>query len=215
MSNVARLGTLGLLLTLALIAWHSRQATSTERVEVKSAPPQAAPPCPWREPQADLQRFFPSATQYQLETLILSGARTELAQRLGRIPTGDENALHLYRALQGATPLGCVLTRRVKGEHGAIELVLGIDSQRRVCGARLQRLREPEPVASALGRPEWLGSFIGKNVSSAWKIGVDLPQVPSAALPSAEAIVEGARSLLVLASVADHMEVSSHFAGHH
>jgi hypothetical protein len=150
-----------------------------------------------------LKQLFPTATRCEVETRILSGSREELAERLGRMPTGDENALRLYRVFQETDPLGCVMTRRVKGEYGAIELVLGVDTRKRICGTRLQRMREPEPVARALDNSEWLGSFTGKDAASAWKMGVDLPEVPAEVRVSAEAMVQGARSLLVLLEVGD------------
>lgn len=164
----------------------------------KVRPPQASPLCPWREPTADLKLFFPNATRYEVETRILSGLRVELAERLGRFPTGDENALHVWRIYREEIALGAVLTRRVKGGHGAIELVLAVDAEERVRGLRLQRLREPGPITRSLQNPEWLHSFAGKRADSSWRIGGDIPEVPVETRPAAEAVVEGARSLLIL-----------------
>jgi hypothetical protein len=123
---------------------------------------------------------------------------------LGRRPTGDENALRLYRVYQDQAPLGVVLTRRVKGEHGVIEVVLAVDPEEQVRGLMLQRLREPEAIANALENPDWRRSFAGKRVDSPWSLGRDIPQVPSDAHESAQAIVDGARSLLVMLTVADY-----------
>jgi hypothetical protein len=216
MSKLLILGGGAFLLAIGALVWRSSQAPATERpFEIKNVPPQAAPLCPWREPEADLKRFFPNATRYEVETLILSGSRGELAERLGRIPTGDENALRLYRVFQETELLGCVMTQRVKGEYGAIELVLGLDTRKRICGMRLQRMREPEPVAHALENSEWLGSFTGKDAASAWKIGVDLPEVPTEARVSAEAVVHGARSLLVLLEVGDRETGLASKSPHH
>jgi hypothetical protein len=164
---------------------------------------QSAPLCPWREPTADLRSFFPSATRYEAETHILSGLRIQLSQLLGRAPTGDENALHIYRIYDLQTPLGMVLTQRVKGAYGAIELVLGVDLAGRVCGVRLQRNRELESVAAALQRSEWLGTFIGKTANDGWQLGEDIPAVAEEARLSADAIVQGARSLLILLRAAN------------
>jgi hypothetical protein len=203
MSKAITLGAMALLGTLAAILWQSGAPRAPEpQVEIKAAPPQPAPPCPWRDPKTDLARFFPDATAYEAQTRILSGRRLELAERLGRTPAGDENTLQLYRVQNGTTPLGTILTRRVRGEFGAIELVLAVDGEQRVCGLFLQRLREPEPVARALQDPAWLGSFAGKRAGSAWEIGRDIPEVPVAARASAGAVVEGARSLLILLAVA-------------
>ena len=88
-------GACALALGLAVLARRISESSELP-FDPKTPLPQAAPLCPWREPASDLKRFFPNATQYQPETRILSGQRLELAQRLGRVPTGDENALHLY-----------------------------------------------------------------------------------------------------------------------
>jgi len=195
-----------LLLLGGLLIWRINQRTSSSELvfEIKAKPPPSAPICPWREPEADLKQLFPTATRYIPETRILSGLRLELADRLGRAPTADENALRLYRIYRQEQPLGDVLTRRVKGAHGAIELVLGTDLEQRVRGLHLQRLREPEPVARALKDPAWLGAFTGKQADSAWRMGTDLPAIPPEARDSAQAIVEGARSLLILLAVSGH-----------
>ena len=160
-----------------------------------------------------MKRFFSGSTRYQTETRILSGLRAPLAAQLGREPTGDENALLLYRVYAQQTPIGVVLTRRVKGAYGAIELVLAVAPDGHVLGLRLQRQREPENIAAALERPEWLASFVGKRVKDGWQLGEDVGGVSGEARSSAEAIVEGTRSLLVLLSVAEGAPVSN--AGHH
>jgi len=187
-------------LLLALVAWRFNGASPSPEIAFapQSQPPPAAPLCPWREPDDDLKQFFPGTTRYERETRILSGRRVELAEQLGRIPTGDENALHVYCIYHEQTPLGVVLTRRVKGEYGAIELVLAVNADGAVRGLRLQRLREPAPIAAVLQNPDWLHSFEGRRADDSWKLGQDVPEVAADARSSAEAIVEGARSLLIL-----------------
>jgi hypothetical protein len=201
MSRPRLIGASSVLLALGIVAAFWRKSTPTETVfDPKVRPPEGGPLCPWREPASDLKLFFLNATRCEAETRILSGLRVELAQRLGRRPTGDENVLHVWRVYQGNATVGSVVTRRVKGEHGAIELVLAIDSQERVRRLRLQRLREPEPIARALQNSEWLRSFEGKRADDTWKLGEDVPDVANEARASALAVVEGARSLLILLS---------------
>jgi hypothetical protein len=209
MSRAIFLGAGALALAAAIVGWRINESSSPETLlESKVRPPQAAPLCPWREPESDLKQFFPGATRYETETRILSGLRVELAGRLGRVPTGEENALHVYRIFQDKLALGTVLTRRVKGDYGAIELVLAVDPEGRVRGLRLQRLREPEPISGALQNPDWLRSFEGRNADSSWKMGGDISEVSAAAHASAEAIVEGTRSLLILLAAASLTNVS-------
>jgi hypothetical protein len=161
------------------------------------------PLCPWREPEADMQALFPGATRYDAETRILSGQRLELQTKLGRTPSGDENALHLFRIYRDQTLLGTVATRRVKGEFGAIELVLAIGADQQVRGWRVQRSREPGPIMEALSEPAWQRSFEGKSADSPWQLGLDIPMVASDALGSATAVVDGTKSLLILVAAAD------------
>jgi hypothetical protein len=210
MSKTIIVGASAFVLALGIVVWRVNYSPSTSElpVEVKAAPPEAAPLCPWREPDADMKRFFPNADRCEVETRILSGLRVELAARLGRAPTGDENALRLYRVCQQTNALGTVLTRRVKGTHGAIEIVLAIDPENRVRGVRLQRLREPESVAAAIQNSAWLRAFEGKRAGDAWKLGGDIPDVPAEARESAGVIVEGVRSLLILMSAAGQSNVA-------
>ena len=105
-------------------------------------------------------------------------------------------------------PAGIVITRCIAGESGLIELVLAVEVNAQgkaiqVRGARLQRLREPENVAHTLQSPAFLGAFRGKTAHSEWKMGRDLPTMPDTAVPSAQAIVEGARAALILLSVGE------------
>lgn len=159
-----------------------------------------APVCPWREPEADLHQFFPEANRRTTETRILSGLRLELAQQLGRPPESEEMTLTVHRVFQMAQPLGAVLARRVKGEHGAIELVLAVTDAGAVCGLRLQRLREPAAIEAAVTDAHWLARFRGRDGIHGWEAD-DLSGLPVEARPSAAAVREGLRSLLVLLAV--------------
>ncbi len=204
MSRSATFGASALVLLLAVVAWRIIESSNSTEVpfQARTNPIDAAPLCPWREPDTDLQRFFPDATRYEAETRILSGLRLELAGRLGRTPAAEENALHLYRVFREREPLGTILVRRVKGEHGAIEIVLAVAESGQIAGVRLQRLREPDAIAAGLEQPEWLAGFRGKTVKDFPAPGRDLPAVPAEARVSAQAVVEGVRSLLVLLDAA-------------
>jgi hypothetical protein len=151
--------------------------------------------CPWRDPDADLKQLFPEASRYEVETRILSGFRPELAQRLGRAPSADENALQVHRVFREADFVGNVMTRRVKGMYGAMELVIAADAQCRIARVLLQRIREPQAIADALQSVSWRERFKGKHAGSHWD-----SQELLAGLP-AEAVVEGVRSGVVLLDV--------------
>jgi hypothetical protein len=165
--------------------------------------------CPWREPDRDRQRFFPTATDVREETLILSGKRPEIARQLGRPATGEENALKVYRILRRQQVLGSVVARRVKGDSGVIELLLAVGADGAVIGAKLQRMREPDAVATALQSPAWLGAFAGKTRDADWRLGAAVPEVPAPARASATAVLNAARTLLVLLATADNARLSA------
>jgi len=189
---------------LLAMAWSLSKLSSPEvLVESRVSPPEPVPLCPWREPEADMKALFPGATRYEAETKILSGLRLELQARLGRMPSGEENSLHLFRIYRDRIALGTVVTRRVKGDFGAIELVLAIGPDRQVRGWRLQRSREPAAILEALSDPAWQRSFEGKTADNPWQLGRDIPAVAPVALNSAAAVVEGAKSLLILVATAD------------
>jgi len=216
MRQPVSLGALAVIACVAVVGWRlGRQSSPETFSDPKVSPPEAAPLCPWREPEADLKGFFPGATRYEAQTRILSGRRQELAQHLGRNLTGDENALRFWRVYRGDLFLGTILTRRAKGEYGGIELVLATDTNRCVRGLRLQRLREPELIADALQNTNWLRSFAGKQAGDPCRLGSDIPELPSQARASATAIAQGVRSLLVLLAAADGAETPRLAATHH
>lgn len=163
---------------------------------------ESAPLCPWRHPAEDLAEFFPGADVSHPELLILSALRPELARRLGHTPSAEDNALHVQRIHAAGRPVGLVAVRRVKGESGAVELVLALETNGVVRGLRYQRMREPEATAAFLGSAAWRTAFAGKGVHDALRPGADLPEPPAPARVSALAVADGVRELLVLLDAA-------------
>ncbi|GEM_PF-2257993 len=179
-----------------------RLTRSPETVfEPRTRPIEAAPLCPWRNVEEDLRAFFPAATSHRAETKILSGVRVELAAKLKRPVTPEENALQLNHIFASSNWIGTVLTRRVKGEYGAIEVVAAFDTNAVIKGVRLQRIREPQPIAAALRNQDWLAAFAGKGSESGWDVDRDFPPVPPAARGSAAAVIDGVRSLSMLFTI--------------
>jgi hypothetical protein len=190
------------ILAVALLSRWLAGPTSVPIFKAQNKPAEAAPICPWRNQESDLRALFPEATRTQPETRILTGKRAELTSRLGRPPTGDDHVVRLYRAYKGETELGVIQTRRVKGTFGAIEIVLGTDQQYRVRGVLFQRLREPEPIVRALRDPAWLGWLTGRNANEGWG---SKPEMHDAEIQgSADAVLEGIRTMLILLETADH-----------
>ncbi len=169
--------------------------------EPANRPPPLAPMCPWRDPGADLPKLFPEASAFQPETRVLSGMRPELAQRLGRMPAPDENAVQVYRIREGDRPLGEVMTRRVKGTFGALELVVAAGEGGGLKGILVQRTREPEAATQALLAMDWTRWLGGKTAESSWNCEELIASLPPEAHDSARAVVEGARTAMILLAV--------------
>jgi len=198
-----------------MAALFSRQAlfSTPETVfEPANKPPQLVPMCPWRNPEADLPKLFPAeGLRYELENRVLSGLRPELAQRLGGMPTGDDNALQVYRVYKDDQPLGELMTRRVKGTFGAVELVVAVDDSGKLNGILIQRLREPQAVSDALLAADWAQWIGGRGAESSWDCEGLVASLPPEARASARAIIEGARSATILLSVsgrAPHLKLA-------
>lgn len=173
-------------------------AVTPEEVAARANDESGAGLCPWREPEADLKRFFPTATSHRDETLVLSRRRAEVVKRLGHPTTGEDNALQIHRVFRGPESLGTIVTRRVRGESGVIELVLAVDDAGRVLGAKLQRLREPDDVARQLQSDAFLGAFRDKTAHSDWRPGKAFPALSEASRSSADALLDGTHTVLVL-----------------
>jgi hypothetical protein len=185
--------------------------------EVVRAPVRAAvegvPMCPWRFPERDSRRFFGPGTRYQTQAVVLSGQLLALKRRLGRLPTPEENPLYIHRIYRGDQDIGDVLARRVKGEYGGIEIVVGIGTDGRVRGVEVQRLREPASSAQVLESPAWLALFGGRSSRDGLST-LALEDVPAEARSSARAVVEGVSSLLILQDVARGEERGEHEKRH-
>ena len=183
------------------IFWVPARRPLTKGESKISARGENTPLCPWREPQQDLKALFPEASAYATETRILSGFTAPLQKRLGRSMTVDENPLRIHRATDGARRVGAILVKRVKGEHGGIELVMGLDNDGRVRGVLIQSQREPDSVAQIIAT--LLPHFAGKTAKSPFKPGDDLPEVAPEARVTATAVAEGVRSTLIVFSFAE------------
>ena len=152
---------------------------------------------PWRDPIGDMARFFPGASDYSQDTLILSPYRLEILKRLGSGISLDSNTLYAYRVRRQGKVVGTILIRSAPGEYGAIETVLAVSPERRIVGIHIQRNREPSPIIAALTDAQWLQSFQGKDAKSLFQPGKDLSEVPEAAQRSALAVATVVRSLLI------------------
>lgn len=190
------------LAALAVLRW--RGSSGKEQAPHSHASgPEVSPVCPWREPRRNLLALFPPATNYVTESRILSRMTVEVEQRLGRHLTADENPLRLHRVRHENQWPGSVLVTRVKGGHGGIEIVTGVETNGAVRGVLIQSQREPDAVARVITGSNFLAAFAGKDCTSPLRLGEDLPDVSAEARASAQAVADGVRSLLVVLSFAE------------
>lgn len=184
-------------------------------VRTPGGPGRMPDPIPWREPEADLRRFFPGANAHREEVRILSGERLTLIRELGRQPTAEEHWVVLHRALRGKRPSGVVMVRRVAGTGGSIEVVLAVGPDGKVRGVRLQRHREPAAIAAALESRKWQSAFVGRTAGSRWNVEHGALAVPVPARPPARAIVQAVRSALIVLEIAEARGLLASPEAHH
>jgi hypothetical protein len=165
---------------------------------------EAKTPCPWRDAETDMTNWFPGATKYLVQDLILSGKRLQLQERLGRPVLSDEMALHCYPVLSNDISLGTVLTRRTKGEHGAIEVALALNSDHRVRHFKIQRLREPSEIVEGLTKCDLEKQI--ENKSSGEEIVFDCPD----AKVVSDMLAKEVKALLILYEMGYHQLSQSH-----
>lgn len=86
--------------------------------------------CIWRFPDKDIQTLFPKATGYKTEVLTYTKPeRVKIESLLGAKLDDDETQFNFYRIYKDTTKIGLVLTHSVKGQYGAIEVVVGLKSK--------------------------------------------------------------------------------------
>ena len=163
--------------------------------------------CIWRFPDKDIQTLFSKATGYKTEVLTYSKPeRVKIESLLGAKLDDDETKFNLYRIYKDTTKIGLVLTHSVKGQYGAIEVVVGLTSKydtilkshKTVIGNVLIQ-RDREIQSKDLRSSKYLGQFIGKTVKSKF----DNITLVSGAEKSSQAIIFSVRKLLIVQKVLD------------
>jgi hypothetical protein len=179
----------------AFLSWtllRERQGSSV--YEPPSKKIAVASPCPWRGAESDLTNWFPGATAYAIRDIPLSGQRLQLQERLGRTLQPEEMALHLYVVSSNKVHLGTVLTRRIKGPHGTIEIALALKPSGEIHQFKIQRMREPKEVAESLERIDLEGRFQGHTLATFSEREI----IPETSSEYAKEIAVVVKALLVL-----------------
>lgn len=178
-----RLRTLGILALLfigggALFAWQFYNSENTvirnaldvgKDFPIRDSRNEESGLCPWRQPEADLRRFFPevpaTSADWKDATLILTHERALLARLLGREPTAQENAIQIHRLYRRGRLMGIVVTRCIAGESGLIELVMAVEAEETegIGADPLPPNRKLGQVAQGVTAPRSTSSWSGKS----------------------------------------------------
>ncbi len=161
--------------------------------------------CNWRFPDKDIQTLFPKATGYKTEVLTYSKTeRVKIESLLGAKLDDDETQFNFYRIYKGTEKIGLVLTHSVKGQYGAIEVVVGLGNKNdtitksnKTIINRVLIQRDREVKSKELRSSKFLDQFIGKSVKSKFD-NIDLV---SGAEKSSNAIIFSVRKLLIVQTI--------------
>lgn len=167
--------------------------------------------CIWRFPDKDIQTLFSKATGYKTEDLTYTKPeRIKIESLLGAKLDDDETKFNLYRIYKDTAKIGLVLTHSVKGQYGAIEVVVGLGSKfdsltksNKVFIKNLLIQRDREVKSKDLRSSKFLDQFIGKTVKSKF----DNITLVSGAEKSSQAIIFSVRKLLIVQKVLDQERV--------
>ena len=194
------------LLIAASVVWSALYdpAEPVRRVTISEIP-QAGPLCPWRAPERELRQFFPGGPVAGGDAGASANARVELARRLGRPPAPDELALLLYHVHRGPEMRGAVMTRR-RAASTARSRSWWLSPRPGACAASgcsgcASRRRSP----CVLRSPAWLRGFAGRSAGDDWSGAASAASLPAAARPSAEAVREAVRSMVILYDVSTRL----------
>lgn len=126
--------------------------------------------CVWRDPERTMIKLFPEAKDYKTEVYKPNPDQIERIEALAGVPllASEKVEYNLYAITADGRTLGWVLALAGTGEYGAIETVVGLDTDRRIRGVYLQRIRERQN--KALKSDEFLSQFRGKTLQDTFDI---------------------------------------------
>ncbi len=164
--------------------------------------PARADVCIWRDPERTMGRLFPAARDYRTRTIKMTPERIAAIERqLGeKLEESERREFDLYEITgAGSAKIGAVLALAGKGEYGAIEVVIGVDSSGQIVGAYIQRVRERS--SKALQSPAFLGQFAGKTKSDGFDVNRDIKPATPDALAASRVVAFVVRKMLVFHDV--------------
>ncbi|OPZ88240.1 MAG: Electron transport complex subunit RsxG [bacterium ADurb.Bin429] len=153
--------------------------------------------CVWVNPDRDIKNFFPGAKSYTTEMKTYTKAQGELIEkRLEAKLDPDENEFKFYRVKRDGKVTGTVLTHQARGKYGAVQVVVGIGTDKKVIGVYVQRHREP----TNLNKASFLKQFKGKDANDPIEVGKDITAI-NGHDKSSQAVAFSVKKILVVHDV--------------
>lgn len=151
------------------------------------AVPARADVCVWRDPVRTMTKLFPEASDYRTVTRkVTPEAVATIEERVGKpLDPGEKVEFNYYEITgRGGERLGTVLALAGKGDYGVIEVVVGLDTDEKIAGVYVQKMRERQ--ADKLRHDAFLGQFRGKSKEDGLVLGTDIEPVAEAPTASRE-----------------------------
>lgn len=127
--------------------------------------------CVWRNPERTMTRIIPDAKDYRTVNNKVTGRQREAIEaRLGfKLLPGQRDQFQYFEMTgEKGKRLGTIIAASQKGEYGAIEFVLGMDTNNVINGIYVQRSRERD---TRFKDRKFLDLFVGKKLGDAMSLG--------------------------------------------
>jgi len=142
--------------------------------------------------EAAQRLLFANASTFEQQHISLSHEqKDQIKSMAGVTPRSDE--LAVWKALDGATPVGWFFIDNVIGKHEFITYALAIDMAGKVLGVEILSYRETH--GGQIRNPAWRLHFNGKILADKFKLNQDIPNISGATL-SCRNVTDGVKRLL-------------------
>ena len=150
--------------------------------------------CVWRNPERTMTKLFPDAEGYlTVDTGISDEQRGEIESRWGFDLLPGQQDRFLYFAMTGAdgAEIGTVIAASQKGQYGAIEFVVGLDTELVIRNLYIQRARERD---RRFKERKFLDLFVGRTLSEAEELHL---LYSGEETPGTTAVIQGLQKELI------------------
>jgi hypothetical protein len=137
----------------------------------------AAVGCTLRDPDRDVRRLFPAASNYKTDFFSFEenghpGLRQEVEAKLGdvldEVYETDDVPYAYYTVLQGKEVIGYVHGVNQKGRFGGMQLILATDTEGTILDFYYQKLSSPE--AKKFRNKKFTGQFVGLTLKDFYTV---------------------------------------------